>query len=72
MKQVVVPPMHEFNSTGQHRIVVIKPDGTTDSSDWVEVRDLAVHGNLRANANPDLPLPSGIFTTSERAHTVLT
>lgn len=63
--------IHEFNSNGQHRIVLVHSDGTNKPGEWTETRSLATNLNLFASADPSNGLPAGIFTVQEKPHQVL-
>ena len=63
--------IHEHSDTGTHRIVAVADDGTNSAGEWVDVRKLATHLDVYANADPSSPLPPGIFATREKAHQVL-
>lgn len=63
--------IHEFNASGQHRIVCVADDGTNKAGEWAPTADLATCLNLYANADPASPLPAGVFKVREVAHQVL-
>ena len=63
--------IHEFNSHGQHRIVLVHQDGTNKPGEWAEPHSLATNLNLFASADPSLGLPAGVFTVQEKPHQVL-
>ena len=63
--------IHEHNPQGQHRIVLVKEDGTNEAGEWAETRVLATKGKWFANADVGTPLPPGIFTVREASYQVL-
>ena len=66
MKEVLTKQViHEINPHGQHRIVVLNPDGTNEQSEWMPVEQVANLGSLFASADPSSPLPAHVFTARE-------
>lgn len=63
--------IHEHSDTGTHRIVAVADDGTNSAGEWVDVRRLATHLDVYANADPSNSLPAGIFKVKEVPHQVL-
>lgn len=57
--------IHEVNSAGQHRIVIIK-EGVPKASPWAEHHAIAVLGQYRATYKGNDALPTGIFTVSSK------
>lgn len=55
--------MHEVHDD-QHRIVVFKEDGTNDTGEWVELRQIAHLDGYFAITGPSA-LPQGVFTCRE-------
>lgn len=53
--------IHETNE-GQHRLVMLKPDGTNDTGEWVEQRQVAHLNETHFAICGESPLPQGVFT----------
>lgn len=54
----------------EHRIVVIKEDGTVEAGEWVSTSQVANQGPYYAIVG-ESPLPQGVFTTKEVQHSLL-
>lgn len=63
--------VHEMTEDGKHRIVAVADDGTNSASEWVDVRQIAQHLDVYANAGGVKELPAGVFKVKEVAHQVL-
>ena len=63
--------VHEFDNHGQHRLVALHSEGTSQTGDWYPVSDVATILNLYANGNPGNGLPAGVFRTIDHPHQVL-
>lgn len=65
-KQILV---HEVTRS-EHRIVIVKGDGTNVAGEWSALGDVAVNGKYHAIVG-ESKLPQGIFTCTDHAHQVL-
>lgn len=64
--------IHERNDKGQHRIIQLNDDSTSQTGDWTDEHTLATLGKYLANAGAmSADLPVGIFTTKDVPHQVL-
>lgn len=63
--------VHELRNEGDHRLVIIKPDGTNIASEWARTTALAQLLGFFGNNDPSNGLPPGVFTVREVAHQIL-
>lgn len=61
--------IHEV-TRAEHRIVIVKGDGTNVAGEWTALSNVASNGKYLAIVG-ESPLPQGVFTCTEQNHQVL-
>ncbi len=59
--QLSVPPVHEFDDLGRHRIVLANNEGLHDTSDWYPQSEIIDYKGFIAVALGNTQVPAGLW-----------